>query len=480
MKPSRFLTALAVAGLLLLGTLLRTWRITFPLADWHSWRQADTAAVARNFVQDEFNLLYPQSDSLLALNDKGLDNPHRWFLNEFPFYNAFVALLYRQFGIHEYLGRAVSIAFAMTGALFLYLLTAKLLGKRLALLALLFYVTSPYNIYYGRVFMPDPTFVALSIISLYWAVRFAKSQSLAHGLLLAGSFALATLVKPYALFMAIPIAYWLLVSWGRPALKNRRLVVLALVSLLPLVLWRLHLFLHPEGSFASKWLLNADGIRFTGSFFRWIIFDRFNRLIFATGGFALFVVGLFHSHTTRARSLFFVWALSVFLYITIFAKGNVNHDYYQLPIVAPGVVLAVIGASELIKLGKTRLSKWLNGSIALGLFVLSIAFGWYEVRDFFKVNNPAIVEAGQKIDEITPVDALVIAPYFGDQAFLYQTNRSGWPVGGNIEERIRDGATHYVTTSRDQEYNELKTKYTLIFENDRFSILQLVVSGVEP
>ena len=62
------------------------------------------------------------------------------------------------------------------------------------------------------------------------------------------------------------------------------------------------------------------------------------------------------------------------------------------------------------------------------LGVLSLAFGWFEVRGFFNINNPAIVEAGRKLDEIAPVDALVIAPYGGDPAFLYQTGRHGWPV----------------------------------------------------
>jgi hypothetical protein len=262
-------------------------------------------------------------------------------------------------------------------------------------------------------------------------------------------------------------------SRGWKVLREGPTYLYFLLGIIPLVLWRYHLSLHPEGSFASHWLLNGGNIRFTGAFFRWIIFDRLNRLIFATGGFVLFIAGMFFAHLKKNTSLFLVWAGAVFLYMTVFAKGNVNHDYYQLPVVAPGVVLAVIGASELIKLGKTRLSKWLNGSVVFSLFILSLAFGWYEVRDFFNINNPAIAAAGRKVDEITPPDSVVIAPYFGDQAFLYQTNRSGWPVGGNIEERIRDGATHYVTTSRDQEYSELKSRYGVLYENDLYSIIKL-------
>ena len=84
----------------IIAALPRLYRINNPVADWHSWRQADTAAVARNFIKERFNLLYPQSDSLLASNPKQLPNPKRLFINEFPLYNAIVALLYQQFGVH--------------------------------------------------------------------------------------------------------------------------------------------------------------------------------------------------------------------------------------------------------------------------------------------------------------------------------------------------------------------------------------------
>lgn len=466
-------THLLVVLFLAVGVLVRSYKIDAPIADWHSWRQADTAAVSRNFIKDDFNMLYPQSDSFYALNEFKLENPNRYFINEFPLYNAVVAAIYKQFGIHESYGRMVSIFFATIGALALYGLVKLLIGTPSALAVLGYYSLLPYNIYYGRVFMPDPTFAALSILSLYFCVLWVKYENYLYGLALMFTFAIAMLIKPYAIFMAIPMFYWVMVNRGVKTFKQPLPYLIAIGSFIPLVLWRYHYSLHPEGSFGTAWLLNEGGIRFTGAFFRWIIFDRFNRLIFATGGFVLFVVGFFSSYLKKNTSLFFVWTISVLLYITIFAKGNVNHDYYQLPIVAPGIVLAVIGGNALIGLGKTKLQKIINSILVGMLVILSLAFGWFEVRGYFNINNPAIVEAGKKVDEITPKDALVIAPYQGDPAFLYQTNRHGWPIGGNIEVYIANGATYYVTTSRDDEYNRLKKSYPVIFENDLYSIIKL-------
>lgn len=459
--------------LLAVGGWLRTYRLNAPLADWHSWRQADTAAVARNFVQDNFNLLYPQSDSFLALNEAQLPNPNRYFINEFPLYNGLVALIYQSFGVSVAYGRLVSIFFSLVGALALYGLVRIQIGVGSALLTLAYYLALPYNVYYSRVFMPDPTFVALSILSLYWCVQWVKSTRASFGWALMLTFAAAMLVKPYAIFMAIPMLYWVFVNWGVSVFRRPQAYLVALGSFAPLLLWRYHYSLHPEASFASAWLLNGDGIRFKGAFFRWLIFDRLNRLIFATGGFALFIAGLFSSHGKKNTSLFFVWTLAILLYMTVFAKGNVNHDYYQLPIVAPGIVLAVLGATSLIKLGKHWLQKMLNVGIVISLVALSLAFGWFEVRGYFNINNPAIVEAGHYVDQVTPKDALVIAPYGGDPTFLYLTNRHGWPVGGDAEKRMADGATYYVTTSKEDEYARLKKTYTLVYENDDFALIKL-------
>ena len=41
------------------GVAVRLYKITSPIGDWHSWRQADTSAVTRNFVKYGSDLLHP-------------------------------------------------------------------------------------------------------------------------------------------------------------------------------------------------------------------------------------------------------------------------------------------------------------------------------------------------------------------------------------------------------------------------------------
>ena len=438
----------------------RLYKINNPVADWHSWRQADTAAVARNFVKDGFNLFYPQSDSFLALNDQGLPNPNRYFINEFPFYNAVVAVIYKFFGIHEAYARLVSVAFASLGAVALYLITLKLFGQKLALTAALFYAFNPYNIYYGRVIMPDPVFVSLSLVALY--LFLLKPWNIWSGLV----FALSLLVKPYAIFFFPVMCYF-----GFKDLKKSWLW--GLIAFTPLILWRIYAGGHPEGSFATAWLLNGSQIRFTGAWFRWLIFDRLNRLIFATGGFVLLVLGTMTSYQDKRKWGIFIWLLSIASYMTIFAMGNVTHDYYQLPVMPVGAILVAFGFWQIIDSGKNLGFKLLNTAVAVSLMLISLAFGWYEVRGYFNINRPEIVAAGQAVDQLTPKNSLVIAAYNSDPAFLYQTNRHGWPDGVAIEDKVKQGATHYVSVNFDNVSAYLESRCPTVAKTDQYLILEI-------
>lgn len=78
------------------------------------------------------------------------------------------------------------------------------------------------------------------------------------------------------------------------------------------------------------------------------------------------------------------------------------------------------------------------------------------------------------MDKVAPNDALIIAPYMGDTAFLYQTNRRGWPIGGEIDKRIEQGADYYVTTALNDEAKSLMDIYQIIESNDQFTLIKLI------
>jgi hypothetical protein len=59
-------------------------------------------------------------------------------------------------------------------------------------------------------------------------------------------------------------------------------------------------------------------------------------------------------------------------------------------------------------------------------------------------NLPTAAEMNADSAAHDTADAKVIAPYMGDTAFLFQTNRTGWPIGFEIDKKIAEGAQYYV------------------------------------
>ena len=98
------------------GFLARLVNITKPILEVAMWRQCDTASIARNFYYNGMNIFYPQV--MQGGTTEGYIGG-----TEFQIYPFTVAILYQIFGVHEYLGRLVSILAFCGGAFFLYRLS---------------------------------------------------------------------------------------------------------------------------------------------------------------------------------------------------------------------------------------------------------------------------------------------------------------------------------------------------------------------
>src|SRR5579863_9866422 len=110
---------LALLIILLLAFAVRLYRFSNPIADWHSWRQADTSAVSRNFVTMGIDILHPRFDDLSNV-PSGLDNPNGYRFVEFPIYNLAQAgfyMLLHTFTLEEW-GRIVTIFSSLSTIVF--------------------------------------------------------------------------------------------------------------------------------------------------------------------------------------------------------------------------------------------------------------------------------------------------------------------------------------------------------------------------
>jgi hypothetical protein len=85
------------------------------------------------------------------------------------------------------------------------------------------------------------------------------------------------------------------------------------------------------------------------------------------------------------------------------------------------------------------------------------------------------MEAGAEVARITPPDALIVAPYNGDTAFLYQTGRWGWPaIDNSIDKIIEEGASYYVSVDLGSpDTKMISSRFTTIEKTDKYIIINL-------
>lgn len=460
--------------ILFVGLILRLYKIERPIGDWHSWRQADTAAVSRNFIKEGFNPFVPKYDDM-SKQANGLDNPQRHRFVEFPILNTIIAGVWLITGINETYARMVTVFITLGSILLLYFLVRSFSGKTIAFLSAFFFATIPYNVFYSSTILPAPLMI-FGILGLYLSfLNWLKSEKwvyLAISILFAN---LAILTWPIALFFLLPIVYLSYEKYGFALFKNLKLWIFAFLSLAPFITWRMWMLNFPEGIPNLQFLLNQNNIRFKGAFFRWLVAERMGKLILTVGGFALFVIGLLVKPTKKENLFYLVWLASLILYFVIFASGNVRHDYYQVPLIPIASIFMAIGTIKLFNLPSEHFLKILGPIVALILIIFMYAFGFYEVRGYYWINRPEIVKAGMAADKILPKDATVIAPYGGDAAFLYQTNRHGYPVVDRpLQELVKNGTKYLVSVDiADSGIQKLARDCKLLVQDNDYVIVEL-------
>jgi hypothetical protein len=475
--------------IILLGAFtVRLYRFGSPIADWHGWRQADTSSVSRNFVKYGFDFLHPRFDDISNI-PSGKDNPSGYRFVEFPVYNIFQAGFYKifdNFTLVEW-GRLVTIISSLLSLVFIYLLVKKYADPVAALFAAAFYAFLPFNIYYGRSILPDPMMAMASLGGIYFFDKWldksiAKNPMNWPWLLVSLIFtASALLLKPYAIFFTLPIIYLVFTKLGLSFYKKWQLYVYLIIAITPLVLWRVWMTQYPQGIPVSDWLFNGGNIRFKGAFFYWLFAERIGRLILGYWGLIIFGFGIISVARKKLvqKNLFFAsFLVSSLLYLAVIARGNVQHDYYQILIIPSLSIFLGLGSSLLLNLPKEYFHRSIGAFVLALSIIFSISFGWYYVRDFFNINNPSIITAGSAVDKLTPKNAKVIAILHGsegDTTFLYQTNRQGWPsFEKSLPEMIKMGAGYLIFANATKEDQNFGREYKIIKSTPEYIIFDLL------
>lgn len=465
-------------GLFALAFLVRMYKIQSEPLDWHAFRQADTASVTREYVKHGIDLLVPEYHDLANIQS-GHDNLNGYRMVEFPLVNALTALIVKYLHLPlAFSSRFVSVLFSLGTLLSLYALIKAISGKTTAFLSAFFFAVLPYSVFYSRAILPEPAMLFFSTLSLLCFFWWLKKKTLGWYVSSFLALLVALLLKPSVVFL-FPV-YGGLILFVEKSWNNifKKILFYTVTLSLPLLLsvgtlaaWRKWIEQFPSGIPALDWLFNSNGIRLRPAWFRWLFWERLTKLVSGYIGVVFLPFNIFQIQ--RDLFVYGAWTLSIVIYLIVIATGNVQHDYYQ--IIAVPIVCIALGRGS--QIAYSIASKKIGAQASCGVLAISfigiLFFSWQHVKGYYSINHPEYIVAGQAVDRMTPADALVIAPAFGDTQFLYQTNRRGWPIGFEIEDKIAKGAQYYVSTSYDDEARMLESQYQVLEKNTIYILIDL-------
>lgn len=468
--------------ILFVALAFRLYKINTPLADAHSWRQADTAAVARNFARGEFNMFKPRYDDLTSIQS-GKENPEGYRMVEFPIYSAIFAVFYKYLPITslEVYGRLTTATFSLITIAVLYYLALKEHSRAAAIGTAFTFAVMPYFVFFSRVILPESTAVGCMMLSIFFLYldtqhKHSLGKSLTYFSFSVIFYAMALLIKPTVIFYSIVIAYIFITRYKFALLKEWKAYTFVLLGVLPFVLWRMYIQNYPEGIPDSDWLFTnvntwegSKNIFFKPAFFRWIFMERIGKMML--GIYLAFFLILGITGKFKKYLLHSIFA-SALVYLFTFQGGNVQHTYYQT-IAFPGIAIMIgLGVGHLL-MTENAFSKAFAYPALLLVFAFSFAFSYYEVNGFYYIPQD-LPPTAKLIGDFTKPEDKIITDRLGDTTLLYLADRKGSPAVYKDINELKNMGYSYLVTANKETTEKLKTDgKEVLVESNQFAIIKL-------
>ncbi len=441
------------------GFILRIINLNLPIVGVHSWRQADTSAMARHFYQNNTPIWLPQIDWSGASNG--------FVESEFPLFPYLVGQVYKIVGINEWIGRGFAAIFSTITIYFIIKIGEYFLSKESAFWGGLFFAICPISVYYGRTFQAESLLMLLASISILMMIYF-KSEKGNWSIVISWlTFTLCCMIKflPLAWLGITLLAIYIGptdfkknitdASIRKNFLNHKNHIFLFLLfTLIFTGGWFFHAFHLGKASGISFgfWGASSDrsSLRLLFDMNLWLnLLLRIVLKNLAIIGLPLLIIGIHRSINTYGSRVLLVGLFGIFI-CTVFAlRASTTHEYYQLPLqlffcplVGHGLV-AFNSMNNLSLNSNILLTSTVSLCLAISLVVLSIDYWAIEQRQ-------AVIwmPLARRIRKEIPKHTKIVSVTGGDPTLLNLARRQGWltHLGGinnsQLQEWSDQGATH--------------------------------------
>jgi 4-amino-4-deoxy-L-arabinose transferase-like glycosyltransferase len=443
-----------------LGIVLRLVQIWMPVLGVHSWRQADTAAMARHFAEQGTPIWLPQID---------WGGANAGFVeSEFPLYPFLVSRLYGLMGVQEWLGRGLSV---FCSALTIWLVIR--LGRRwftpqVGWWAGLAFALAPLGVYYGRTFQAEALLVLCAAGSLEAHSIFVERRK-AWALSLSWiCFTGAALIKVIPLlWLGLPLLLVQLTPSPRAKAESppqilRRLLKLSLnpwfwvyasTALAVTSAWYVHAYQLGEASGLTFGFWGEDSDR--SNIGLALNLSSWVDLAFRTGlralvvsGVPLLMIGTMRSWRFGGGRIALGGAIGMLICTLATMRSSTVHEYYQFPFLLFSSPLVGLGWQTLeYKKRRWPIQMLLSITLIASLSILSIDYWAVETRQ-----RSIWMPLAETIRREIPANARVVTVTDSDPTLLNLARRQGWIISSReltldqLKKLKGDGAS-YVTGS---------------------------------
>lgn len=412
--------------LLLLALVVRLPNLNDPLLGWHSWRQADSASMARYFFRSGEGIGFPQ----VAWSGAGSG----YVESEFPLYQFLLGLLYRVTGEQPGTGRLFSIVLGLLAVLVFFLLVRKTSGQQVALLASAFFALLPLNVFYSRVVMPEPLMLLGMLSGVFFFLLFLESGNPLYWLASWVGIAVAAAIKPQSLALGLVFAFLAWRYLGKRALRRLDLWLFAVAVLGGVTAWfyHAHRLYEATGLTFGVWGYGTDKwgnweLVATWDYWQNILFKRLGERYLAWFGLPLALYSLIRVPRKGDEKLFDGWLVAGLIGLVVVGKGNQVHEYYQLPLTIPLCFYLALAVDHLLSHPARAWAKALTVAALVGMTVVGI----YRYASYLEKEDPSSsteLRLATALREITDPDERVVVVNRGDPTSLYLADRRGWIV----------------------------------------------------
>ncbi len=446
----------SVAAFCAIGLALRLKGVHAPLLDHPGWRQGDTAAIARNFAQLNFNIFFPQTEYNGA--------PPNYVELELQIVPFLAAIGYKLVGVHEIIGRDIAICFGVTTIGFVGCFARWLFKSTPAgIAALALYAIFPGSIYYSRTFQPDVAMTFFLVAGLYawsrWVVD-GDARDWRGALVAAALLALAFLAKQVALIALVPALAMVIVRYPGRALFERPLALaMPALALVPLLLYSPYVASHAEWHWASGIVrlhvipsLAGALTSVHGFVQKALDFVRALRMLATTMlgpfGIALLVAGFAIRLRSKADALLWGWLAGGLLYAYVVVTVE-RVDYYLYPLLPLGALAGGgLIAQAYARFGTTENARRMTLGVLAALWLGMLYVDRREIAPYYVWSKNVYVRSLALDRALAPGALIVIGHY--DPSLMYYIRRKGWmedPVlwtPFDEESAIRKGARYFI------------------------------------